>query len=743
MIVLIKEIHMRNCATYVERGGSMADCQKINFVYGSNGSGKSTISNYLQSSDDAMFSDCEIKWDSTIHPDIVVYNRRFREQNFSSNSDIAGVFTLGQATIEDIKRLDELKEQRRQRRSQFDRDSESYKKRDALRTKNRDDFKDTIWNVILRDQGQQFLEAFSGSRKSKERFLEQVLERYKNKNPNICSLSDLESRKTTLFGKKPEVCAEFVLQIDSIIEEISSIEQDSIFQRVVAGNKDIPIGALIQSLNNGDWVNRGRQYVTESNVCPFCQKPTIDEDFRQQIEAFFSGEYDRCMRRIAELHSDYERKTQSVITALEAIVASTNKCTVGKLDRVTFTEKIQLLDEVYKGNLAGIAEKKREPGKKITMKYTSDIIAKLMAMVTTANKGIGEHNQMVANFRNEYKKLVDDVWDYFLDQQDALISGFLSDDQASAKALAGMQKKLISLKNELDQLKHEIAEAGRNVTSVQPTVDEINRSLAAYGFSNFYIAPSVQNANMYQIKRPDGTLASNTLSEGEETFITFLYYLQLAKGSVNAATVSNRKILVIDDPICSLDSTILYVVSAMVKELIKEVKRGESNIEQIFILTHNIFFHKEASFVNGRTSSEATVNYWIIRKNENESTITAYGQENPISTTYELLWKELKFGNPISLISMQNTMRRIIENYFSMLGNSKEDFVINSFATVEDQVICRSLFHWINDGSHSIPDDLYYSDYTASPEKYKEIFKKVFEVTGHLAHYNMMMGIEA
>ena len=305
-----------------------------------------------------------------------------------------------------------------------------------------------------------------------------------------------------------------------------------------------------------------------------------------------------------------------------------------------------------------------------------------------------------------------------------------------------MQKKLISLKTELDQLKQQIVEAGRNVTSVQPTVDEINRSLVAYGFNNFYIAPSSQNANMYQIKRPDGTSASNTLSEGEETFITFLYYLQLAKGSVNAATVSNRKILVIDDPICSLDSTILYVVSAMVKELIKEVKSGESNIEQIFILTHNIFFHKEASFVNGRTLTETTVNYWIIRKNENESTITAYGQENPISTTYEMLWKELKSSNQMSLISMQNTMRRIIENYFSMLGNNKEDFVINSFASVEDQVICRSLFHWINDGSHSIPDDLYYSVHSASPEKYKEIFKKVFEVTGHIAHYNMMMGIE-
>lgn len=734
---------MKNCATYCNSGASMCDCQKINFVYGPNGSGKSTISNYLQSSDDPMFLECEIIWDSAIHPDVVVYNRRFRERNFSSNADIAGVFTLGQATIDDIKHLDELKERRAQRKVQFDKDSESYKKRETLRAKNREDFKETIWNVILRDQGQEFLEAFSGSRKSKERFLEQVLERYKNRNPGVCSLSELESRKTTLFGKKPEVCAEFVLQIDRVAGEINSIEQDPIFRRVVVGNNDIPISKLIQTLNNGDWVNRGRQYITENDVCPFCQKQTIDDDFRRQLEAFFSGEYDQCVRHIGQLLNDYTLHTQSIIAAFGAITEATHKCTVGKLDKEKFSEKIQLLDVIFKRNCAGIADKKSEPGKIVTMEYTADLIAELTAIVTAANRTIAEHNQMVANFRNEYKKLVDDVWDYFMDQQDALISGYLSDDLASAKALAGMQKKLISLKKELDQLKLEIAEAGKNVTSVQPTVDEINRSLTAYGFNNFYIAPSPQNANMYQIKRPDGTLASNTLSEGEETFITFLYYLQLAKGSVNAATVSNRKILVIDDPICSLDSTILYVVSAMVKELIKEVKHGDSNIEQMFILTHNIFFHKEASFVNGRTSSEASVNYWIIRKNGNKSSITAYGQENPISTSYELLWKELKSDSPISLISMQNTMRRIIENYFSMLGNNKEDYVISSFTTVEDQVICRSLFHWINDGSHSIPDDFYYDSHTASPEKYKEIFHRVFVVTGNESHYNMMMGIES
>ena len=87
-------------------------------------------------------------------------------------------------------------------------------------------------------------------------------------------------------------------------------------------------------------------------------------------------------------------------------------------------------------------------------------------------------------------------------------------------------------------------------------------------------------------------------------------------------------------------------------------------------------------------------------------------------------------------------MRRIIENYFSMLGSNKEDYVIGNFTTAEDKVICRSLFHWLNDGSHSIPDDLYYNGHTASPEKYMEIFHKVFRVTGNEAHYKMMMGIE-
>ena len=87
-------------------------------------------------------------------------------------------------------------------------------------------------------------------------------------------------------------------------------------------------------------------------------------------------------------------------------------------------------------------------------------------------------------------------------------------------------------------------------------------------------------------------------------------------------------------------------------------------------------------------------------------------------------------------------MRRIIENYFRLLGKYRDDKLIGKFENKEEQDICRALISWINDGSHSINDDLFieYQDETIA--NYKSVFKAIFEKTNHLEHYNMMMQIE-
>ena len=429
-----------------------------------------------------------------------------------------------------------------------------------------------------------------------------------------------------------------------------------------------------------------------------------------------------------------------MIKLLTDILTNDSFFSISKVDIGRIKALIDAVQANINANKSEIEKKIKEPSRSVALNRTD--IESILKLISAGNETIQNHNTMVDNFATEKNNLIAEIWTFLLDEQEALISGYLKDYKSFDKAISGIGSSIDSYEKEIDEKEKQIIEKNKNISSVQPTVDEINRLLKAYGFNNFKIVPSPTKDNCYQIQRPDGSLASDTLSEGEETFISFLYFLQLTKGATDISRVSTEKILIIDDPICSLDSTILYIVSCLVKALISDVKNDNSNIKQIFIFTHNVFFHKEASFVEGKPDSSNNVCYWILHKDESVSKIIPYQHNNPIHTSYELLWRELREINTSSFITIQNTMRRIIENYFGMLGNRKYDHIKKKFQTIEEQQICESLFYWINDGSHSIPDDLYIDSYSDSIEKYKAVFKEVFDISGHIAHYNMMMGID-
>ncbi len=185
----------------------------------------------------------------------------------------------------------------------------------------------------------------------------------------------------------------------------------------------------------------------------------------------------------------------------------------------------------------------------------------------------------------------------------------------------------------------------------------------------------------------------------------------------------------------------LFVVSTLIKEIIKDTKGDTGNIKQLILLTHNVYFHKEISFIDGRTQENNKTHYWILRKNKTTSTIQSYEKKNPIQSSYDLLWQEIKNRNKNSGITIQNTMRRIIENYFKILGKYGDDELIEKFTSKEEQDICRALICWINDGSHSIADDLFIESPSDTIDRYLKVFKDIFVLTKHEGHYDMMMSL--
>ena len=362
-------------------------------------------------------------------------------------------------------------------------------------------------------------------------------------------------------------------------------------------------------------------------------------------------------------------------------------------------------------------------------------------MIANANIEITKHNAIVANFKAEENSLIQSIWKFIVEEFRSEIVKFNTDKTGLETGIEALDKQLTEKTNEYKTIDSEIKELSKYVTSIKPTVDEINRLLKSYGFLNFEIIPAAEDG-FYQIQREDGVLAESTLSEGEITFITFLYYLQLAKGGVSEETVNEERVLVIDDPISSLDSNVLFVVSTLIKEIIKKVKSDIGNIKQVILLTHNVYFHKEVSYEGLNRKGEKPL-FWILRKNNKITTIHYYAESNPIQSSYELLWREIKEWQNNSGITIQNTLRRILENYFSILGNKRDDVLINKFSTQEEKEICRSLLSWANEGSHTLPDDLFIEAPDGTITKYLDVFKNIFHLTDNVGHYNMMMGIES
>lgn len=525
------------------------------------------------------------------------------------------------------------------------------------------------------------------------------------------------------------------------VEEINKLEKEVIWTKKIVGKADVAIASLIEHLGISDWVNHGRSLLTiDSDICPFCQKKTIDQHFREDIEAYFDETFTLDSQKLKDVSNSYLGLKEELLNQLVSIIER-EKISPTMLDLELFDANRTSLIQLFSHNKETIENKLKEPSRSLTLQSSKELIAWFNDTILRVNQKINSHNDIVNNFTKEKHQLIIDVWSYILAEKKDLIIPFVRTKTGCERGILNMEQELNSLRQQYSVLDNEIKEGNKNITSVQASVDEINRSLSAYGFTTFSIVP-MEGEHYYQIQRENGEIANSTLSEGEITFITFLYFMQLVKGGNTPETTNSDRIIVIDDPISSLDSTILFVVSSLIKEEIKKIKKGETNVLQLILLTHNVYFHKEVSFIDSRTRSKDDTWFWILRKNNNKSIIQCYEKENPIQGSYELLWNELRNKDKISIITLQNTMRRIYETYFKVLGKYDDDDILQKFPSMQEKEICRSLLCWVNDGSHCVPDDYSIIPDEEQVEKYLDVFKKVFEVTGHIQHYNMMMSIE-
>ena len=266
---MIKSITIKGVATFDETGIQITDLKKVNFIYGANACGKTTISNFLNDTTDLKYSNCSVTWKNELELKTLVYNKEFRERNFGKGK-INGVFTLGEATTEEIKIIENKEDELKIIKADGLKKRETLNEQIQKKEKLEGDFKETSWVKIYKKYETVFKEAFVGSL-NKENFKNKLLQEFVSNTVSLATFDELQEKAKTIFGELPQTIPTIsIINFDRIIK----IENDLIWKKIIVGKADVDIAKLIQKLNINDWVNQGRNYLQEGETCPFCQKIT-------------------------------------------------------------------------------------------------------------------------------------------------------------------------------------------------------------------------------------------------------------------------------------------------------------------------------------------------------------------------------------------------------------------------------------------------------------------------------------
>lgn len=729
---MIETIHLVNEGAYDANGTSLLDLKALNFVFGSNGSGKTTISRVIN--DVKAYPDCSIAWAAGSPLEVRVYNRDFVKKHFDAESNIKGVYTFG----ENVEVADKIK------LLKADADAIGVKLGGVKKTLYGEDGnggkkleRDNVFNQLVEDVWKakksfdDLSDAFSGLNSSKKKFCDRYLVEAEKNKAELRDVALLRGDAATVFSN---ALTEAMLLPQPDNSEIATLETSEILAKKIIGKEDVDIAALIKKLGNSDWVQQGLEYFGKlDDQCPFCQQDT-NADFRQSLESYFDESYVADIASVDELLERYEASVGILLDEYSA--SSILNSTFLEVD--AFEKSLLALKLALGSNVDHIKNKKREPSTPITLKNTKSLFEAVDVHVEAANKKVQANNDTLHNLDAREKELCAQVWRRLLEDSKLLYGKYKKDIGDLDAAVDKLSKQIETRTNELAAKNAEIEECERKITSIKPTIDEINKLLKSFGFANFYLIES-SKSGFYEVRRPDGNDAKETLSEGEKSFITFLYFYYLVRGSFSASGATTDRIVVFDDPVSSLDADILFIVCNLIKGIVNEMREGAGNIKQVFVLTHNIYFHKEITFNKKRSGGDPLQDetFWVVRKFTDRSELVLCS-ENPIKSSYELLWREVR-QKPPSESGIQNAMRRILEHYFKFYGGVKPESIVEKFDG-QDKLVCGTLLSWINDGSHFASDDLYLSCDPGQVDRYLSVFQRIFEESGHGGHYKMMMG---
>lgn len=586
------------------RWGDLPEFRQFNAFYGWNGTGKTTISDLLAHlAERRDLTDCHVEFEfdgdhvvsgndiSTAGlPEIRVFNRDFVEATVRAfDEELTPIYYFGEESVSLRERLESLREQLAAQQSETARQAAQADADQKLL-----DAACTNWARGVKQSLGLVPDAGYGTY-DKRRFETSVAAMTRDQRDSAI-LSD--ERRARLDTDKTAVAKAPVALVQTGFGGV-----DSFGARLIASLLEMPVSAQIPELaarpNASAWVQDGLEIHRHgSATCLFCGGQLTAE-------------------RLGELAAHFNDEVQAHQLELDALAAEASSL-LSHLESITLPDVARLYDDAavrYQSCIQdfgdareamrkwlgvavnALSEKRRLPFAPPALPPDPASVSLALAAACAAlNEFLSEQNaktQQLGETRREACQaielgLVSDAWEEY---------------QQLRNARDGSRSRATKAAEALKQTRSEIENLQATLREHSKPAAELSGDLAAYvGHSDVQL--EVVDAG-YRVVR--GGEPARHLSEGEKTALAFLYFL---KSLSDRSFDLKHGIVVIDDPVSSLDETSLFSAFSYLKDRV-------GDCEQLFVLTHNFSFFRQVKSwyhqMQRQKGGPGTVSFYMTR----------------------------------------------------------------------------------------------------------------------------------
>jgi len=704
------------------------------FLYGTNGAGKSAIGEVIQgvSSGDGRFSHCQMHTSNNAAYRVLVYNQRFVDKVIRTAGGVPGIFTIGaldaeaQAEIE-IKKAEAeaLEAQLEAVKKKIEQSIEAGKKvQEAAIT--------GAWKAHSDYNKPPFRDLLSGWHSDRKKFFEE-LEKYAV--ADDVELDSLDRLYERLADATSTETAQAKVSVD--LSGLSSIEANSIWAEKIVVSSASRLAPLIEKWGNSDWVGRGRD-IPHGDNCPFCQEK-LPENFAEDLAKLLDGDRQVRVDQVKLLAERYE----ATVAQVEATVAQVFKHTFAQKD-TALSQAWELLLARLKANSAFMKSKVDKPGE--PYEVTVSDVEPMRNAIGTINQRVTEFNARIADRAAEQGRIRTMLWQVMRRERAPVYDAYRAARAPLVQALTADRAEKVAVDKSLLDISVRLKELGQLQTGVGAAVEKINARLAGIGVTSYSIS-SKGEGHLYCLSRPgqaEGDMTS--LSEGEKTLISFLYFLERLTGSdeEDAGPVDlGRTIAVIDDPISSLSHNFVFDIASIIQEELIKPPEGVPRLRQVIVLTHNLFFlHEMLRQTVGPELATQNKRCQLLRVVKSDHTKVVPMKASEMMNDYQALWQVLRDARDSNApaIMVPNAMRCILEHFFWFTHQEgKFKGALKKVAATDASF--TPLARFLDRGSHKDGINITVIDFNHFDLSYYfEKFKAVFDAAGFPEHYAANMG---